>query len=236
MSKANFQTLNEIQSIQKKMESINLQIEGENKRILDIQNQLKNREETYLNDKKELNETNLTLKDKELNLLKTQRKITDAKNNQNNVTSEKQAKALAEEISSLEHLKSEIEDQIFAQLEIQDNLTKNISEFESFKIGILKTIEEIKSEIKQQFELENNELKDLKIRQDNLLSTLPPNYRDFFIPISQKFKSKSLAKIDHGKCDVCGMAVPSSICQEVETGNVLESCLNCGRILIPHLD
>lgn len=236
MSKANFQTLAEIQSLQKRMESINHQIEGENKRILDIENQLKNREMDYLNDIEELKKTNLILKDTELNLLKIQRKIADAKNNQNNATSEKQAKALEGEISSLEGHKSELEDQIFAQLENQEDLTKNISEFESFRIGVLKTLEDIKCEIKQQFELENNELKTLRIRLDNLLSTLPVNYRDFFTSIFKKFKSNSLAKIENGKCGACGMSVPSSIAQEVETGNVLESCLNCGRMLIPHLE
>jgi predicted nucleic acid-binding Zn-ribbon protein len=236
MSKANFQTLIEIQALQKKMESINHQIEGENRRILDLENQLKYREESYLKEKKELDEVNLILKDKEFSLLKTQGKIADAKNNQNNVVSEKQAKALREEISSLENLKSELENQFFTQLEIQENLTKNISEFESFHVGILKTIEEIKAEIKQQFDLENKELKDLKIRHDNLISTLPINYRDFYSPITKKFKSNSLTKIENGKCGACGMSVPSSICQEVETGNTLESCLNCGRMLIPHLD
>jgi predicted nucleic acid-binding Zn-ribbon protein len=236
MSKANFQTLIEIQALQKKMESINHQIEGENRRILDLENQLKYREESYLKEKKELDEVNLILKDKEFSLLKTQGKIADAKNNQNNVVSEKQAKALREEISSLENFKSELENQFFTQLEIQENLTKNISEFESFHVGILKTIEEIKAEIKQQFDLENKELKDLKIRHDNLISTLPINYRDFYSPITKKFKSNSLTKIENGKCGACGMSVPSSICQEVETGNTLESCLNCGRMLIPHLD
>lgn len=236
MSKANFQTLNEIQSLQKKMESINHQIEGENKRILDIENQLKNRMLAYQSDLAELKKTNMTLKDTELNLLKIQKKITDAKNNRNNATSEKQANALEEEISSLEGHKSELEDQIFAQLEHQENLTKNISEFESFRVGILKTIEEIKNEIKEQFELKNNELKTLKTRLDNLLTTLPVNYRDFFYSIFKKFKSNSLAKIENGKCSACKMSVPSSIAQEVETGNVLEFCLNCGRMLIPHLE
>lgn len=236
MSKQNFQTLDEIQSLQKRMESINRQIEGEKKRILDIQSQLKYREEIFIDEKKELEEINLILKDKELNFSKTQKKITDAKNNQNNVTSEKQAKALEEEISSLEHLKSDLEDQILLQLERQENLTKNISEFVSFRIGILKTMEEIKTEIKQQFELENDELKALKTRMDNLFSTLPINYRDFFYSISKKFKSSSLAKIVNGKCGACGMSVPSSICQEVETGNVLEACQSCGRMLTPHLD
>ncbi len=236
MSKANFQTLTEIQSLQKKMESINHQIEGENKRILDIENQLKNREMAYQSDLDELKKTNLVLKDTELNLLKIQKKIADAKNNQKNATSEKQARALEEEISSLERHKSELEDQIFAQLENQENLTKNISEFESFRIGVLKTLEEIKGEIKLQFEVENKELKDSKIRMDNLLSTLPVNYRDFFSSIFKKFKSNSIVTIENGKCGACKMSVPSSIAQEVETGNVLETCLNCGRMLIPHLE
>lgn len=236
MSKANFQVLIEIQTLQKKMESIYHQIEGENKRVLDIENQLKYREEVYFKEKKELEGINLTLKDKELILSKTQKKIADAKNNQNNVVSEKQAKALEEEISSLEHHKSELEDQIFSYLEIQEKLTQSISEFETFRVGILKTIEEIKVEVKKEFELENAELKVLKDREKNLLSTLPANYLDFFIPLSKKFKSNFLAKIDNGKCGACRMSVPSSIGQEVETGNVLESCLNCGRMLIPHLE
>ena len=49
-------------------------------------------------------------------------------------------------------------------------------------------------------------------------------------------KEKEHVKIENGKCSACGMSVPSSIAQEVETGNVLESCLNCGRMLIPHLE
>lgn len=236
MSKANFQTLAEIQSLQKKIESINHQIEGENKRILDIENQLKNREMDYLNETEELKKTNLILKDTELNLVKIQKKIVDAKNNQNNATSEKQARALEEEIASLERHKSELEDQIFAQLENQENLTNNISDFESFRIGVSKTLEDIKGEIKLQFEVEDKELKDSKIRIDNLLATLPVNYRDFYSSIFKKFKSSSLAKIENGKCEACKMSVPSSIVQEVETGNVLESCLNCGRMLIPHLE
>lgn len=236
MSKANFQTLAEIQSLQKKIESINHQIEGENKRIFDIENQLKNREMDYQNETEELKKTNLILKDTESNLLKIQRKIADAKNNQNNATSEKQARALEEEIASLERHKSELEDQIFAQLENQENLTNNISDFESFRIGVLKSLEDIKGEIKLQFELEDKELKDSKIRMDNLLSILPVNYRDFFNSIFKKFKSNSLVKIENGKCSACGMSVPSSIAQEIETGNVLETCLNCGRMLIPHLE
>lgn len=236
MSKANFQTLNEIQSIMKKMESINRQIEGENKRILDIENQLKSREVAFLEESKELEKTNLVLKDKELNLLKAQRKITDAKSNLKNIVSEKQANALEEEITSLEHLKSKLEDETLIQLEKQENLTQTISEFETFRLGILKTLEEIRGEVRQKFKEETNELDALKIRLENLLSILPANYRDFFSSLTKRFKSNALAKIDNGKCAACGMSVPSSICQEIETGNVLETCLNCGRMLIPHLD
>ncbi len=218
------------------MEAINHQIEVEGNRILDIENQLKDRKLSNLKDKKELDEINLSLKEKESDLLKTLRKITEAKSNQLNVVSEKQAKALEDEISSLEKVKIKLEEQIFLALESQENLIKNISDFESFHIGVLNTLEELRGEIKQQFQLENKELEDLKIRLDNLLTTLPINYRDFFSSISKKFKSNSLAKIENGKCEICKMSVPSSICQEVETGNILETCQSCGRMLIPHLD
>jgi uncharacterized protein len=236
MSKTSFQTLNKIQYIQKKIEAINHQIEVEGNRILNIENQLNDRKLSNLKDKKELEEVNLSLKERESALLKNLRKITDAKNNQLNVVSEKQAKALEDEIASLEELKIKLEEQIFLALESQEKLAKNISDFESFHVGVLKTLEELKSEIKTQFQLENKELEDLKIRLDNLLTTLPIDYRDFYSSISKKFKSNSLAKIENGKCEVCKMSVPSSICQEVETGNILETCQSCGRMLIPHLD
>jgi len=234
MHKENFLNLIEIQSILKKIETLNNKIEGEKKRVSDIENQLKFREELYATDKEALVKLGFLLKEKESNLLKAEKKLKEAKDNQKKVDSEKQAKAIDEEISSLEISKRELEDFILNHLDEQETLNNNIADFESFKSGVLKTLREIQNDVDEKIQIEFNEIKNLKQREENLISILPKNFQDIFSMTAKRLKSNSLAYIDHGKCGGCQMSIPSMICQEVESGTVLELCPSCGRILLPH--
>ena len=120
-------------------------------------------------------------------------------------------------------------------MEKQDNLKNELVDFEGYQKGLKKTLEEIGQDVDIQVNKELIEIKNLKGREENLISILPKNFQDTFILTSKKLKSNSLAYIEQGKCGGCKMSVPSMICQEVEGQTVLELCPSCGRILLPHL-
>ncbi len=233
MLKDSFLDLIQIQSLQKKIETLNQKMEGELKRIKDIGAQIKWRNETYLREKADLSKINLDLKENEGSLFKTDKKLTDALVNQKKVVSEKEANAISEEISSLQKNKLALEDKIFSLLEEQETLQTSLKDFESFQEGIQKTILDIKKEVEEKNNIELKEIKNLKEREKNLISILPKEIGAIFLAINKKFKTNSLAFIEHGKCGVCKMSIPSMVCQEVEHLTTVETCPSCGRILLP---
>lgn len=227
-----FRHLIEIEALKKENLTNQLRIASENKRISDLEER---RKKTLV-----LNE-NLALEEKGLKLTESQNKIEDmqlrlskltaqlslAVTEKEQIAFENQIKLVKEEIEKSETL-------YFEALEKSEEILTLIQENNEFIKGSVSTLEDIKKEVLENIQKEEELITNRNKRIQSLMDQCRPDLTSLYLDLEKRFAPKSpVSFLIAKKCTACHMQVDAILSQSLDEGRSLETCPSCSRLLIP---
>ncbi len=227
-----FRHLIEIEALKKENLTNQLRIASENKRISDLEER---RKKTLV-----LNE-NLALEEKGLKLTESQNKIEDmqlrlskltaqlslAVTEKEQIAFENQIKLVKEEIEKSETL-------YFEALEKSEEILTLIQENNEFIKGSVSTLEDIKKEVLENIQKEEDLITNRNKRIQSLMDQCRPELTSLYLDLEKRFAPKSpVSFLIAKKCTACHMQVDAILSQSLDEGRSLETCPSCSRLLIP---
>jgi len=232
---SSFQNLIQIQSLQNKILEHQKAILDEEKRIVSLNAERKDKQTFLTTLKDDLSLLEQEIAGREKSLEKLQNSIETAKHHLKNASTEKELIALESEIKTWEDEKSVLEESLLEDLGNQETKETELKNTSDFIKGSETTLKDIELEVKNKVSEENAKIEDLKSRMANLLEICEEAVRRSFQEANLRHEFKSpLALIEDNRCSKCQMHLPTSLTQPIESGKVLDFCPNCGRLLIPH--
>ncbi len=234
MSLQDFSSLVQVQSLENKIHEHIIKIEGHENRVNFIEKQRQTRQNELENLENQLLENRKIIADDEKSLFKLESELEKTKFHLDQVTSQQQADALEKEITTLGPKAEGLEEQILENMEKQEDIITKQDSCQEFLNGSASTLEEIKTEVKADCDLENKEIGKYQDRINLLLDECPGDYKSLFVSINKRFKYKSpVTSISDGHCTSCRFAINGVQKATVEKGNSIELCSGCGRLLAP---
>jgi predicted nucleic acid-binding Zn-ribbon protein len=233
MSPDQYKSLMEIQSLGLKIISHEELIEGQLKRLQHIEKIRQNREQERLEDQTLWHQFHQEFSLLEKNLAQTTTKLTQAEQKLANAQTQIQQTAAEHEISHLKLQKTNEENRWFELSELMENLKLKLTEHQEFLIGSLKSLQELKQEVDQIISIEKKHIHNYQSRIDSLLSEVDPKIKFRYEDLRKK-TNRPLAYIINQNCEKCLCQISYAIIMNVEKMTSYETCLGCGRILLPH--
>ena len=228
-----FRHLIEIEALKRENQQNLERISSENKRISDLEQR---RSKTLLQNE------DLRLEEKNLKLEESQYQIEDWQLRLNKLTSQLSMAATEKEQlafeSQITNVKKDIESNealYFEKLEKSEEIQTQIKENEEFMKGSLTTLESIKEEVKENIAKEQTIIDNRNKRIDSLTDLCHPSLKSLYLELEKKFspKSRPVAYLIDKKCNACHMLTDSMLKSSLDEGRAIETCPNCGRLLIP---
>jgi predicted nucleic acid-binding Zn-ribbon protein len=227
-----FRHLIEIEALKKENQTNLARIASENKRIYDLEER---RKKTLV-----LNE-NLTLEDKNLKLTESQNKIEDMQLRLSKLTSqlslsvtEKEQIAFENQIKLIKEEIEKLEMQYFEALEKSEEYLTLIQENNEFMKGSLTTLEDIKNDVLENIQKEEDFITNRNKRIQALIEQCHPSLTTLYLDLEKRFSPKSAVSfLIAKKCTACHMQVDAILSQSLDEGRSLETCPSCSRLLIP---
>lgn len=227
-----FRHLIEIEAL-KSQNAIDLQsIASEQKRISDLE-QLREKRRAHITTlEEEVKAMKLTEKQLEIESLELKQKRT--KEQLDMMTNEKDIKAMEHQISVTTAELEEKETIYFSLLERSEEIAAEKKEAEEFLKGSLNTLEEIKKDVAVEEAKYQKQIDNRNLRVNSLEEQVEKNLLKFYKEIEKKFAPKRpVSFLIDKKCSQCHMQVDSIFKSSLEEGRSMETCPNCGRLLIP---
>lgn len=234
MAIENFKHLIEAQSLEKKMREHLDAIDEQKNRISHLKGlrtQASVLKEEIENLKKELAD-DLAKKEKELfdaesKVEKTNEHIPLARN-------EQEANALQKELESLNPLIEELQEKILELMDEIENLESQLNEKNEFLKGSQNTLKEISNEVEAEIQKEQSHIDSLEERVSSLLDQAGEVHKTAYLLSNEKHKfNDPLCFVESSACHVCRFTLNQMQANEIEKGEVTESCPGCGRLLTP---
>jgi len=187
-------------------------------------------EKDIMTTEKDLAAVNLLLKTLNGDLKELEQKEKDTNAKILTVTSEKQLAAYNAELSGLSDKKSEFEDKILEQMELEE---QNSEELEKMKDLLEKSQikkDELTQKIVEHKKVNDPSIDELKEEREILLSKLPAILKSKYNRVKTKYYNP-LVPVKDSVCSGCMINVSSSVTNELNEKEYSE-CQNCKRLLI----
>lgn len=229
-----FKTILIIQSIENTVYQHQENIEKHNDRIIFIKKQesdasIQQKELQIESDTKEK-----LIRSQEISLATFEKEYSKAKNHLLEVTTEKQIKALNQEIDTLAPKIETLETDILQMLEEVEVLKEKLLTKQNFLNGVDKSLITITNEVTAQCIEEEKQITSYKKQRKNLLETIDSELKSIYVNLRNKFKSvPAISFISDHSCTRCGIQVENLKENDLEVHYTLELCTGCGRLLIP---
>tara|TARA_B100001971_G_scaffold215185_1_gene259332 strand:- start:4641 stop:5360 length:720 start_codon:yes stop_codon:yes gene_type:complete len=229
-----FKIIKEINSLEKKIFSLDSLKKQDKQRIQRLLEHKSNRHEelqNFLNEENDLFKEAIEI-EKEIELI--DKRTADLNSQLNQVFEEDITKKLNENLKKLEQDLSQKEDRGLAILERQETLKSEIYDAQNFLKGIDETIDEIKTEIMQEQAHKDVSYENIQDRINSLISELDEGFKEKYLKLKNKAPAlDQLSIINDERCAFCGFKINSSDAQRVLNLEKLLGCSMCNRILIP---
>jgi predicted nucleic acid-binding Zn-ribbon protein len=234
MNIEDFRSLIEIQSLERKVKEHLDKIDSHHDRVTHLKKIRVNKEQESSEKAATLENLKKDISSNEKELYEAEKKISKSKENLEIAANEQQVNAIQKELDTLVPVVEELELATLESLEQSELLQIEVDELSEFLKGSKETLEEITIEVKNDVEAENKEIENYNFRSENLLSTLDKQVQTAFISVNKKYKFKDpLCFADSDSCNKCHYGIPRQLLGEIERGNIVEYCPNCGRIIAP---
>jgi hypothetical protein len=197
-----------------------------------MKNNVKETQEKVNKTKKALEDNLKDQKNKEMDIQSNLEKIAKYKNQLLAIKSNKEYKALNSEVTHLEKKNSEIDDLRVELMEEEDNLREQLKEE---TLLFKKAEDELKANqnrIEIQIEEVHLDIENLKEQRNKLTQDLPKEITKRYALLIKHKDRKAVAFNEKGTCSACGFKLRSQLIIEINKGDTVENCENCGRMLI----
>lgn len=232
MFQDSFRHLIEIIALKKENLSNVAKINSENKRIYDLEerrrNTLKQNDDLALEEKSlKLTESQNVIEDLQLRLSKLVGQLSLCVTEKEQIAFENQINLIKGEIE-----KSEV--RYFEALEKSEELYSLIKDNNDFMKGSLKTLEDIKKEVLENIQKEEDFILNRNKRINSLLEQCQPSLSSLYLDLEKRFAPKDpVSFLIDKKCTACHMKVDAVLSHSLDEGRSLETCPSCSRLLIP---
>ena len=228
-----YQTLVELQSIDKQIKTHLDFCEDETKRLTHIE-KLRSKRQSALQETEEKAQI-LNVREREIEKLLHSicHKLDQNKLHQSEAKSEQQVSALEKELTLFQSQKDALEEEEFAILEEQEQLEQKIKEDHEFLEGSEQTLSETKVEVDETCAQHTQKIEAYEKRRLSLLSELPPAFKNAFEETlsSHRFQSP-LSFITARKCGRCHFHLDSMLAADVFAATAPAQCPGCKRLLV----
>lgn len=233
---SHFQSLKEIQSIDKLVLECLTIIKENEKRIAFLKNNIQDKEEELSDFESEFKQlTELLVSENKINL-SIGNEIIQTKKNYNEIKNDNQLKAYEEQIKVLMLKKENSDEALFTFLIKEDEIKTNININRSFISGAKKSFAQIETESNGIIKLQLDKIDNYNLRINLIKDTLPDNFKSKFELVYKKLKHNTpITVLDKNLCFKCNIAISGTEIDLINNANSLEICPQCGRILLPAL-
>ena len=175
------------------------------------------------------------LKDQKLNELKIAEnndKITKYKNQLLTIKTNKEYKALNSEISHLEANNSSVDDVIIEQMELEVELRDALKEAEQRYKSAQDEFKANEERLKNRIKEVEQQIVDIREERNKIAQDLPVSLIKRYSALIKHKARKAVAYKINGACSGCGYKIRPQLKIEIDRGDKLINCENCGRILV----
>lgn len=227
-----FRHLIEIEALKRENQQNLERIASENKRISDLEERRK--KTLAKNEDLRLEEKNLKLDEIQYKIEDWGTRLTKLNSQLSMAVTEKEQIAFESQIATLTNDIAQNEIDYFTKLEVSEDILSQIKDNEEFMKGSLATLEEIKLEVQDSIAKENTVIENRQKRIDSLVELCHPSLKSLYLAVEKKFLPKRpVSYLIDKKCTGCHMMADSMLKNSLEEGRSIETCPNCGRLLIP---
>lgn len=227
-----FRHLIEIEALKTQNQNDLAGIAGEEKRISDLEQLRERRRHQIATLDEEIKAMKLIEKQLEVETLEVKQKRT--RDQLDTLAHEKDIKAMEHQLEVMAAELSQKEENYFALLERSEAIAEEKKEAEEFLKGSLQTIEDIKKDVEIERQKFQKQIDNRNLRIHSLGVQMDKPLLKFYLEIEKKFAGKkAVAFLIDKKCSQCHMQVDSMFKASLEEGRSMETCPNCGRLLIP---
>lgn len=182
---------------------------------------------------KHLLDTNLKeQKLKEIEIQNNKDKIAKYKNQLLTIKTNKEYKALNSEISHLEKKNSDIDDIRVELMVEEENLRNDLKENKQALEKANAELNANENKIRAQIEKVESEIEALKNERNQLAKQLPRSLIKRYASLIKHKNRKAVVFNEKGSCSGCGFKLRPQLIIEINNGEGIFNCENCGRILV----
>jgi len=169
---------------------------------------------------------------KELDIKANNEKIEKYKNQLLTIKTNKEYKALNSEVSHLENKNSEIDDELIILMEEEVNIN---SQLEIDKKNQKKADDELKAneeKLRKKIEDVEKDIAEYRNKRNILAKELKPQLVRRYALLIKNKNRKAVVFSDNNACGGCGYNIRPQLIIEINEGQKIINCENCGRILV----
>ncbi|OQX71891.1 MAG: hypothetical protein B6D62_01005 [Candidatus Cloacimonas sp. 4484_275] len=182
---------------------------------------------------KKLLEENLKAQNlKEMDIRENKDKIAKYKNQLLTIKTNKEYKALNSEISHLEAENSQIDDELIELMEEESQLRKQLKEREEVKKTAEDNLKANEDKLNKKIESVTAEIEKVREERNSYAKNLPRSIIKRYAALIKHKNRKAVVFNENNACSGCGFQIRPQLVIEINEGNRIISCENCGRILV----
>lgn len=179
-----------------------------------------------------LEENKVSQKHNELKISENNDKIAKYKNQLLIIKTNKEYKALNSEISHLEANNSSIDDEILELMEAEAELKEQLIEAEKNHKSAKNEFKENEERLKKRIKEVKQQIQDIRDERNKIAEDLPRNIvKRYAALIKHKARKAVVYKINDA-CSGCGYRIRPQLIIEIDRGDKIINCENCGRIIV----
>jgi predicted nucleic acid-binding Zn-ribbon protein len=221
----------ELQDIDSKIDEANNNIEKINGEMNFLRETLVKEKEQIESAKKDITSSNISKKEKEIEVASIEEKIKKHNMELNAVKTNAAYKALLTEIESGKNEKLRIEDELLALMETDEKNSKDIKNLQKEYEKLEKEFAEKKVLFESDLRKASELISQLSEERKTKLAELPRNIADKYENIRKNKNGAAVVMVEDNACGGCHRNLPVHVIDELKKGKDLITCNNCMRIL-----
>jgi len=169
---------------------------------------------------------------KELRIKENNDKINKYKDQLLAIKTNKEYKALNSEISHLENTNTDIDDEIIALMEDEVIIRSDYEEANKIQKKADEKLSLNEEKLKRKIEEVQAEIEKIRNERNKLAAEIPKNIVKRYAALIKNKDRKAVVYNINNACSGCGFKIRPQMVIEINEGNAIVSCENCGRIIV----
>ena len=214
----------EIDKNRKKKGKLSFEIEGEHKKIAEVEKDLFQKQNI-------LRHTQIKKREKERKIEEIDLLLAKHEEEKYKVKSKEEFSALEKEISQVEEEKEKVEDFLLELMEKEEELVQNLPFLEVKVKQIRKDCQKKGNILKLDLDNVIHRIRQLENSREKIISQLDSIFFQRYEQLRKTREGLAVVSVKNGICDGCNVRISPSLMARVRRGEEIVCCENCSRIL-----